>query len=263
MSHDLSVLGDWFRANQLSLNPSKSVVIYFNSKKTLPDVMLDGIVIPRVNTHKFLGTWIDDDLAWNTQVQFVVSKLRSNCQLLSLAKNMLPVEVIRTVYFSHIHSHLNYNLSVWGSMLSKSQVLDISQLQKKCIRHMIKKSSIPVDAIFRKLKLLKFSDMIKIELCKFGARISNNLLPKPIQELMKKRSGWKTHGYDTRNKCIPNTQKHTTTHFNISFMRCGIAEYSNLTFDLKSIMNISTLTTKLKKYYDYIILGILPAVILY
>ena len=90
--------------------------------------------------------------------------------------------------------------------------------------------------------------MIKIELCKFGAQISNNLLPKPIQELMKKRSGWKTHGYDTRNKRIPNTQKHTTTHFNISFMRRGITEYSNLTFDLKSITNISTLTTKLKNF---------------
>ena len=111
---------------------------------------------------------------------------------------------------------------------------------------MIKKSSIPVDAIFRKLKLLKFSDMIKIELCKFGACISNNLLPKPIQELMKKRSGWKTHGYDTRNKRIPNTQKHTTTRFNISFMHRGITEYNNLTFDLKSITNIATLTTKLK-----------------
>ena len=246
MSHDLSVLGDWFRANQLSLNPSKSVVMYFNSKKTSPDVMLDGIVIPRVNTHKFLGTWIDNDLAWNTQVQFVVSKLRSNCQLLSLAKNILPAEVLRTVYFSHIHSHLNYNLSVCGSMLSKSQVSDISQLQQKCIQLMIKKNSTSVDAIFRKLKLLKLSDMIKIELCKFGARISNNLLPKPIQELMKKRSGWKTHGYDTRNKRIPNTQKHTTTRFNISFMRRGITEYSNLTFDLKSITNITTLTTKLK-----------------
>ena len=68
MSHDLSVLGDWFNANQLSLNPSKSVVMYFNSKKTSPDVMLDGIIIPTVHTHNILRTWIDDDLAWNTQV---------------------------------------------------------------------------------------------------------------------------------------------------------------------------------------------------
>ena len=246
LNHDLSVLGDWFKANQLSLNLSKSVVMYFNSKRTLPDVMLDGVAIPIVNTHKFLGTWIDDDLAWDTQVQLVASKLRSNCQLLSLAKNLLPVDIIWTVYFSHIHSHLSYNLGVWGSMLSKSQVSEISQLQQKCIRHMIRRNSIPVDDIFKKLKLLKFPDMIKIELCKSGARISNNLLPKPIQELMIKRGGKKTHGYETRNKHIPNTQKHATTHFNISFMHHGITEYSNLTLDLKSITNIPMLNTKLK-----------------
>ena len=111
---------------------------------------------------------------------------------------------------------------------------------------MMRRNSIPVDDIYIKLKLLKFSDMIKIELCKFGARISNNLLPKPIQELMIKRGGKKTHGYETRNKHIPNTQKHSTTHFNISFMHRGITKYSKLTLDLKSIMNILMLSTKLK-----------------
>ena len=131
-------------------------------------------------------------------------------------------------------------------MLSKSQILDISQLQHKCIICMLKGSSIPLDAIFRKLRLVKFSDMIKIELCKFGARVSNNLLPKPILDLMKKRGGRKTHGYGTRNKNIPNTQRHTSSHFNTSFMRHGITEYSNLTLDLKSIMNISTFNSRLK-----------------
>ena len=33
LNHDLSVLGDWFKANQLSLNPAKSVVMYFNRKR--------------------------------------------------------------------------------------------------------------------------------------------------------------------------------------------------------------------------------------
>ena len=159
---------------------------------------------------------------------------------------MLPTEVIRTVYFSHIHSHLSYNLSIWGSMLSKSQVSDISQLQYKCIRRMLKGNSIPLDAIFRKLKLVKFSDMINIELCKFGAWVSNNLLPKPILDLMKKRGGRKTHGYETRNKNIPNTQRHTSARFNTSFMHHGITEYSRLTLDLKSIMNISTFNSRLK-----------------
>ena len=68
LNYDLSILGDWFKANQLLLNPSKSVVMYFNSKKTAPDVIIDDVAIPRVNTHKFL--------------------------LLSLAKNLLPLDFL-------------------------------------------------------------------------------------------------------------------------------------------------------------------------
>ena len=88
--------------------------------------------------------------------------------------------------------------------------------------------------------------MIRIELCKFGARISNNLLPDPIQEHMLRRGGKKTHRYETRNKHIPNTQKHGTTCFNNSFMCCGITEYSNLTQELKLIKTMPLFVKKLR-----------------
>ena len=134
LNHDLSVLNDWLKANQLSLNPAKSVVMYFNQDTTNLDIIIDGIVVPKVTTHKFLGTWIDDNLKWDTQVTHVVNKLKTNCHLLCLAKNLLPVDCLCTVYFSHIYTHLNYNLVVWGSMISKSQLSEIFQLQKNCIQ---------------------------------------------------------------------------------------------------------------------------------
>ena len=133
LNHDLSVLNDWFKANQLSLNPVKSVVMYFNQDTTNLHVTIDGVVVPKVTTHKFLGTWIDNNLKWDTQVTHIVNKLRTNCHLLCLAKNLLPVDCLHTVYFSHIYTHLKYNLIVWGSMISKSQLSEIFQLQKNCI----------------------------------------------------------------------------------------------------------------------------------
>ena len=138
LNHDLSVLNDWFKANQLSLNPVKSVVMYFNQDTTNLDVTIDGIVVPKVTTHKFLGTWIDDNLKWDTQVTHVVNKLRTNRHLLCLAKHLLPVDCLRTVYFSHIYIHLKYSLVVWGSMISKFQLSEIFQVQKNCIRLLVK-----------------------------------------------------------------------------------------------------------------------------
>ena len=191
LNYDLSVLSDWFKANQLSLNPAKSVVMYFNQDTTNLDVTIDGVVVPKVTTHKFLGTWIDDNLRWDTQVAHLVNKLRTNRHLLCLAKNLLSVDCLRHRYFSHIYTHLKYDLVVWGSMISKSQLSDVFQLQKNCIQLLVKEKNKSEGDLFATLKVIKFPDMIQSELCKFGAKVSRKLIPEPLQQIMAKRGGKK------------------------------------------------------------------------
>ena len=50
MTHDMSILDDWFRANQLSFNISKTVnmLFWFNGKEL--NIDMDGYIIPQV-TH--------------------------------------------------------------------------------------------------------------------------------------------------------------------------------------------------------------------
>ena len=146
--------------------------MYYNQGAINHDITIDGIIVPRVTTHNFLGMWIDDNLKWDTQVIHIVNKLRTNRHPLSLAKNLLPVDCLQTVYFSHIYSHLHYNLVVWGSMLTKSQLSEIFQQQKYCIHLLGKGKTKPTDELFASLKVMKFPDMIQLELCKFGAKVS-------------------------------------------------------------------------------------------
>ena len=162
LKHDMEVLSDWFKANKLSLNPSKSVVMYYDHSAIDFDVVLDGINIPRVKTHKFLGTWIDDDLKWSTQVSHLLNKMRTYCHLLSLSKNMLSEDCLRTIYFSQIYTHLQYNLGVWGSMISKTQATKIYNMQKQCVHLLSKRKAVPVDELFKKHKVIKFPDMCKV-----------------------------------------------------------------------------------------------------
>ena len=113
----------------------------------------------QIRAHRHIAVYIDSN------------KLRTNCHLLCLAKNLLPVDCLCTVYLSHIYTHLNYNLVVWGSMISKSQLSEIFQLQKNCIRLLAKGKNKSVDDLFATLKVIKFPDMIQSELCKFGAKV--------------------------------------------------------------------------------------------
>ena len=50
---DLKLLDDWFRANELSLNLSKTVLMNFWQTKTKTKLELGKMVIPTVTSTKF------------------------------------------------------------------------------------------------------------------------------------------------------------------------------------------------------------------
>ena len=111
------------------------------------------------------------------------------------------------IHYAHIHSHLRYGLVVWGSMMTKTSKTELEKLQKACIRlSNKKKKNAPTNELFIRNRLLKFSDMINIELLKFGYMLSRRCLPNPISKIMNKKGGQKTHPYPTCNKKIPNIQ---------------------------------------------------------
>ena len=109
MFHDLTILLDWFKANQLSLNLNKTTLMHFWPGKRKLIISIDNIAIPQVTSCKFLGVYIDQNMLWNTQ------------------------DYLRKVYFAHIHSHLVYGLKVWGSMLSVAQTENLFKQQKQCM----------------------------------------------------------------------------------------------------------------------------------
>ena len=59
---------DWFKANQLSLNLSKSVLLYFWEKRNQTRLTVCNIEIPISDSTKFLGVHIDNELRWTIHV---------------------------------------------------------------------------------------------------------------------------------------------------------------------------------------------------
>ena len=85
LTHDMEVLSEWFKANKLSLNMKKTVLMYFGQKDEDFNTSLDHTTIPRVKHTKFLGTMINDNLRWESQVSHVLNKIHTNRHLLSLS----------------------------------------------------------------------------------------------------------------------------------------------------------------------------------
>ena len=171
----MTLLMDWFVANKLTLNLSKTLAMEFwlvkdNNTSTIKFM---DVEIPIVQVTKFLGVYLDDKLKWEYHANQVYNKIQTNKQLLNISKNFLDIQTMVKIYYAHIHSHLRYGLVVWGSMMTKTSKNELEKLQKACIRLVNKKKkNAPTNELFRRNRLLKFSDMIDIELLKFGYMLS-------------------------------------------------------------------------------------------
>ena len=136
MQHDMATLIDWFKANKLSLNLSKSVLLRFwrDEKEPRENLNINGLYIPEVDTTKFLGVHLDKNLSLDDHLTQLFNKLNNNRYLLSISKKFLSETNLVKLYYVHIYSHIKYGITAWGSMTKKSQLDNIYSIQKKCIK---------------------------------------------------------------------------------------------------------------------------------
>ena len=152
------------------------------------------------------------------------------------------------LYYAHVYSHLTYGLTSWGSMISKKDLNLIVKTQTKCIS-IINGEKAPSDQMmYKELQLVIFEDMIRTELIKLGFKITNKILPNPLIMAFEQDGGKKTHSYNTRNKSLPNIQKHTTSLYNTSFMCKALTEYSKALAMLKQKKIAHSLGKAVRKY---------------
>ena len=248
MTHDMSILDDWFRANQLSLNLSKTVSMLFWPNGKELKINMDGYIILQVTHTQFLGVLLDKELLWTAHINHIKDKLKVNKHMLQLGKNFLNHLSIKNVYYAHIHSHLTYSLLTWGCMINKWQLNDLMKIQRACVRIICKKpSTYNSKVLFEQEHIPTLQNLIDLEAAKFGYKISCNLVPKPIQNIMNAKGGKKTHTYHTCNKTTPNIQRHQSTQFNRSFLCRSISSYTNLPEDLKQTKSYKNFCTRAKR----------------
>ena len=185
---EIQKLANWFRANRMAVNTSKTKYIIFRPKGVRLDHDFDnhGIVyndneigqpddpskitnLDRVHngktkisdrTYKYLGILIDENLTFDAHCNHVCTKLASSNYIINRAKNFLPQQSLKTLYYSLVHPHLLYGLPIF-SCTSKKNINKIYKFQKKAIRKITKsKYNEPTAKLFNNLSILTFEQLI-------------------------------------------------------------------------------------------------------
>ena len=81
-----------------------------------------------------------------------------------------------------------------------------------------------------------------------GHKVSHCYLPDSLLKIFNTHRGQKVHRYPTRNKHIPNVQRHQDTKFNKSFLCRSIQEFGCLPGYLKQEKGTIKFNKALKKY---------------
>ena len=241
LEHDMLILMDWYKANKLSLNVDKTVLLKFWPTTDF-EIHVGNTFISNSHCTRYLGVHVDDKLTWKEHTNQLYCKLLTNKRLLLNAKHLLPDFCLRKIYFAHMYSHMTYCMSVWGTLSSKSSQSSLYKLQQQCVSGMCKPTEY-VESAFNRLKIIRLPDLNTFHQQKLGYQVSHKFLPTPIVELFKRRGGKKTHRYETRNKNMPNIQVHQEPMYNNSFLCKAITEYNKLSISIKMF------TCKLKEQY--------------
>ena len=107
MNSDLENLNDWFKANKLSLNVSKSCYLLFsNSNKCVNNVLKIGNEpLQKESVTKFLGVNIDEKLSWVDYINYGKRKLFSGMFAINKVKAYTDYSTSNFVFYTGVPIH--------------------------------------------------------------------------------------------------------------------------------------------------------------
>ena len=151
--------------------------------------------IERVSKFDFLGITLHENLNWKHHIDKISNKISRSIGILNRQKHFIPLSSKLHIYNAMILSYINLGILSWGYQCER-----ITKLQKKAIRIIyLSKYNAHTEPIFKQLKLLKVTDVLRVQELKFYYKYKHNLLPSYLQE-MPFHPNTETHNYETRTQ---------------------------------------------------------------
>ena len=187
-------LYQWFCANKLSLNPTKTkyIIIHSPCKKIETiglSLNINGVALNRIGNNyeekssKFLGIHIDECLSWKFHLHHVNTKISRTLFAIRQTKNILPIKSLHTLYHAMVHPHLSYGILAWGKA-AKSQLNRTFLLQKRAIRTINRVSyNSHTDPLFKSSEILKLNELHEYESAQFMYKYHTNRLPASFNSM--------------------------------------------------------------------------------
>ena len=204
MNNELIKVDEWLKTNKLSLNYDKTEILVVNKSKSRGgslNIRIGKNDIAQVKHVKYLGVIIDEDLSWKPHIHNQCSKIAHGNWALTNLRKYVNLSTLKCAYYGLIYPHLQHCSSLWGQA-SKTSLKPVQTLQNKALKIMINtRWHHSASPLYQTLQLLKFDDIVKLQLAKIMHSVHNNNISNLYFGFFKVE---KFHHYCTRTSINSN-----------------------------------------------------------
>ena len=139
------------------------------------DLYIDGHKITESSETKFVGIFIDNNLAWKYHINYISGKIAKGIGIITKARRLLDKESSITLYYSFIYPYLWYCYYVWGNTFLL--YLDkLYKMQKKIVRIIAgARPRIHSEPFFKKYEILNIAEINKYLIRRFIYHVHNKM----------------------------------------------------------------------------------------
>ncbi len=249
----LSIAHDWMNENKLSLNLSKTKVMFMGtSHKTQETAVIEvkckGEVVSKVNTFKYLGIMVDNNLKFGEHVEYTKKKLFAKMKSLARVRQFVSRGLALQLYQTLIIPHMDYGDIIYDAIgVVDSQKLQM--LQNQCLRICCNADPrTPINTLHQECNLPKLQTRRKLHVCNFVYAGMKGLSSNKVNTMFNTVTN--NHGLATR-ACSSNTLKVPTTRLKICEQNVKIrgARYFNaLPVDVRNAPGSDSFKSRAKKH---------------
>ena len=131
-----------------------------------PSILLGGEPIPRTGNFKYLGIMLDK-LKFNTQIEYVKSRLSQFCGITYRLKRYFTLDVARKFYYSCVYPVITYYVTVWGGALRcTAKGAALQNFQTRIVKNLFSQHMSDIGrCIFKSVNILRMKDVYTFYVC--------------------------------------------------------------------------------------------------
>ena len=251
VNSELLKINKWLKSNRLSLNVKKTKYMVFH-RSSGPQVKLSigNSELERVENFNFLGLTLNEKLNWTPHLTTIARKIARGIGILKRLKPLLPSSSQKTLYYSLVHCHFQYQLLNWGYNCGIIEKFQKRAVRIICNEHYLAHS----EPLMKSCNILKIKDLHNLTQIQFYHKYIHNQLPAYFTNINFPQNK-DIHEKDTRNKNSLTNPRIRNDYAKLIPRNSIPALVNNLDDTFKDALQGELSITSIKRTYKYHVLN--------